>query len=127
MVTVDVTALEPVMDPGWLAEHVGTSTAPAGLDVTEHASVTLPVKPLAGVTVTVEIVAPPWGIDEAELALSENDAAGVAIWMTYSAVSIMLVPMVGLMAIAEIVSDAATGIGPEYTFEAAVGVDPSVV
>jgi hypothetical protein len=39
----------------------------------------------------------------------------------------MLLPSVGLMAIALIVSDAATAIGPAYRVDAAVGVAPLVV
>jgi len=39
----------------------------------------------------------------------------------------LLVPIVGLTAIASIVSDAATLIGVEYVFDPALGATPSVV
>ena len=47
--------------------------------------------------------------------------------MTYAALATLLLPRIGLMAIALIVSDAATAIGLEYFVDAAPGVDPSVV
>jgi hypothetical protein len=47
--------------------------------------------------------------------------------MLYEAVPTLLVPVVGLTAMALIVSDAATAIGLEYLVDKAVGVDPSVV
>jgi hypothetical protein len=59
MVTVDVTAVVPVIDAGWLAVQVGVSEVPAVFGVTAHVKATLPVNPLAGVMVTVEVVDAP--------------------------------------------------------------------
>jgi hypothetical protein len=47
--------------------------------------------------------------------------------ITYEALDTTLVPKVGLTAIALIVSELDTGIGPEYFVDAAVGVLPFVV
>jgi hypothetical protein len=51
----------------------------------------------------------------------------VGIVSVYAAVPTLLVPRVGLMAMALMVSVVATAIGPEYFVDPAVGVDPSVV
>jgi hypothetical protein len=63
MVSVAVPALVPDMFKVLVEPKlsVGGSTAPLGLEVTAAVNVTLPVKPLAGVTVIVEafpVVAP---------------------------------------------------------------------
>ena len=57
MVRVAVPAVMPVMFtvPVEPKLNVGGYTAPVGLEVTAAARVTLPVKPPAGVTVTVEV------------------------------------------------------------------------
>jgi hypothetical protein len=55
IVTVEVTGLLPEIAAGCVAEQVGGSTAPVGLEVTAHASDTLPVNPPVGVTVMVEV------------------------------------------------------------------------
>jgi hypothetical protein len=57
MVRVAVAAIVPVMLTGLVAPklNVGKSCAPLGEDVTEAVSVTLPVKPPAGVTMMVEV------------------------------------------------------------------------
>ena len=49
------------------------------------------------------------------------------LWITYAAFSTMLVPIVGLIAIASIVSDAPTEIGAEYGVDPAEGALPFVV
>lgn len=49
----------PEIAVGWLTAQVGGSTAPAGLLVTAHDIVTVPVNPPLGVIVIVEVVAPP--------------------------------------------------------------------
>lgn len=59
MVIVEVTASAAEMTAGGAAVHVGGSIAPAGLEVTAQARVTVPVKPPLGVTVIVEVVLPP--------------------------------------------------------------------
>jgi hypothetical protein len=58
-VSVAVTAVPPEIALGWPAEQVGGSTAPAGLDVTEQASATLPVNPPEGVMVIVDVPVDP--------------------------------------------------------------------
>jgi len=57
MVRVAVPAVAPVMSTGLVEPklRVGGSTAPLGLEVTAAVNVTSPVKPLAGVTVMVEV------------------------------------------------------------------------
>src|SRR5580658_4899296 len=55
MVSFEVTGRVPVIAAGCVVEQVGASTAPAGFAVTEHFSVTLPVKPPFGVTVMVAV------------------------------------------------------------------------
>ena len=57
MVSVAVPAVVPVMPTGVVEPKlsVGRYCAPAGLEVTAAVSVTLPVKPPAGVTVIVEV------------------------------------------------------------------------
>lgn len=59
MVSVANPADVPVMVTGLVEPklNVGWSCAPAGLDVTEAVSATLPVKPPVGVTVIVELFA----------------------------------------------------------------------
>ena len=59
MVAVAVTAPDPVIAVGWLTVQVGASVVPEVVEETAHASATLPVKPLLGVTVTVEVVDAP--------------------------------------------------------------------
>jgi hypothetical protein len=54
-------------------------------------------------------------------------SANSGIVSVYAAVPTLLVPRVGLMAMALMVSVVATAIGPEYFVDPAVGVDPSVV
>jgi hypothetical protein len=61
------------------------------------------------------------------VALNENVPAPPVVWMTYAAFSIMLVPIVGLIAIAPIVSDVPTAMGAEYCVDPAVGAVPLVV
>ena len=58
MVSVAELALAPVMLTGLVEPklNVGGCTAPEGLDVTVAVSATLPVKPPAGVTETVEVL-----------------------------------------------------------------------
>jgi len=128
MVIVDVTAAVPEMVGGALAEHVGIFAAPA-TPLTAHVSATEPVKPPLGVIVRVEVVEPPWATAAAVVALNENapPAPPPPLWMTYAAFSIMLVPSVGLIAIASIVSDALTEMGAEYCVDPAEGVLPLVV
>ena len=55
--SVAVPAVAPVMSTGLVEPklRVGGSTAPLGLEVTAAVNVTSPVKPLAGVTVMVEV------------------------------------------------------------------------
>ena len=55
MVSVAVTAAVPAMAGGAVAEQVGTSIAPDGLEVTAQVRATLPVNPPLGVTVMVEV------------------------------------------------------------------------
>jgi hypothetical protein len=57
----------------------------------------------------------------AALALNTKDDGN---WIMYAAVSTLLLPFAGLMAIALIVSDPGTEICPEYRVDAAVGVVP---
>lgn len=76
--------LAPVMLIGVVAPKlsVGTSTAPEGLEVTDAASATLPMKPPLGVRVMVEVfpvVAP--GVTVAEGPLRAKEA-GIAVTMT---------------------------------------------
>jgi hypothetical protein len=78
MVRVPVPAAAPVMFSGLVAPKlkVGGYAAPAGLAVTAAVRVTLPVKPLAGVTVMVEVlpvVAP--GANETAVAVTVKGAA----------------------------------------------------
>jgi hypothetical protein len=56
MVRAAVAAAEPVIMTGLVDPklNVGVYAAPDGLDVMMALSVTLPVKPLAGVTVTID-------------------------------------------------------------------------
>ena len=72
MVRVDFTGPVPEIAAGWATEQVGASMAPAGLDVTAHASATLPVKPPLGVTVKVEVVEAPLAMSAAGGALNVN-------------------------------------------------------
>jgi hypothetical protein len=58
-VRVAVAAAAPEIAGGCETEHVGVSTAPAGLAVTAHARATVPVKPPLGVTVMVEVALDP--------------------------------------------------------------------
>lgn len=54
-----MTGWVPVMAGGLAMVQVGALIAAGGADVTEHASATLPVKLLAGVTEMVEVVDAP--------------------------------------------------------------------
>jgi hypothetical protein len=58
-VSVDVTVPVPVIAPGCVAEQVGRSVAPGGLDVTAQAMATVPVNPPLGVTEMAEVPLPP--------------------------------------------------------------------
>jgi hypothetical protein len=60
IVTVSVTGVAPATDAACAAEQVGRVVAPAGPEVTVHASATVPVKPLFGVTIIVAVAEPPW-------------------------------------------------------------------
>ena len=59
IVSFAVTESVPEIAMGWVAEQVGGSIAPDGPLVIAHVSATVPVKPLAGATVTVEVALPP--------------------------------------------------------------------
>jgi hypothetical protein len=128
IVNVEVTADVPEMAAGALAEQVGILLAPEAPALTAQVRATAPVKPPLGVMVMVEVAELPWVTDDIGAALNENALPPPPpAWMTYAAFSIMLVPMVGLIAIASIVSDAMTETGDEYGVDPAVGLVPSVV
>lgn len=57
-VSVALTAWVPAMACGWLMEHVGGLTAPAG-PVTAQVRATAPVNPPLGVMVITEVAFPP--------------------------------------------------------------------
>jgi hypothetical protein len=75
-VKVDVTAVPPVIADGCVAEQVGGSTAPAGLEVTEQAMTTVPVNPPPGVMVRVEVVALPGATAAGVVAVSARVGVG---------------------------------------------------
>ena len=109
-VSVAVAACVPEIAAGWLTEHVGGAAAPDAPLLTAHASATLPVNPPPGATVIVEVVEPPGAMGPAAPAVTENE--GVA-GMVYAALVTLLEPMVGLIAIALIVSVVVTETGAE--------------
>lgn len=90
----------PEIAAGCATAQAGVPVPPAGLEVTAQLRATLPVNPLLGVTVIVEVAASPCVIGAGEVPLSENVPGVVAAWMTYAALSTMLVPTEGLMATA---------------------------
>src|ERR1700679_3493743 len=55
MVSVAVTGVVREIAAGAVTEQVGTSAAPTGIPVTAQVRATVPVKPLLGVIVTVEV------------------------------------------------------------------------
>ena len=122
MVRVEVAGCVPVMAAGWLTEQVG-AVAPAGPLATAQASATLPVNPPPGVMVRFDVAEAPAAKGLMALPLSAKEG----IFSVYKAVATLLVPKVGLMAMALMVSVAATEMGLEYLCELPVGVDPSVV
>jgi hypothetical protein len=79
MVRVAVPAVTPVMLTGLVDPKlkVGVYSAPAGLEVTEAVSVTLPVKPPAGVMVIVEVL-PDTAPGETETAVPVIAKVGIA-------------------------------------------------
>jgi len=128
MVRVEVTAVVPEMAGAALTEQVGILVAPDAPAVTEQVSATEPVKPPLGVMVTDEVVELPWATGAADAAVNENaPPPPPPLWITYAASSIMLVPVVGLIAIALIVSDVPTEMGAEYCVDPADGALPFVV
>lgn len=126
IVSGEVTAPVPEIDAGCCTEQVGELVAPDGPAEIAHVSATIPVNPPLGVMVTVELADPPCANGAGALAARAKLATDTG-WMTYAALARLLVPTVGLTAIALIVSDAAAAIGLEYCVDAAVGVVPSVV
>jgi hypothetical protein len=70
-VSIALTGWVPEIAGGWVTVQVGTSAAPDG-PVTAHVSATLPVKPPLGVTVMVDVVAPPAATAAAAVELSAN-------------------------------------------------------
>lgn len=128
VVNVNVAVVAPeVIAAGCVTEHAGAPAAPAGAEVIAQLSATAPVKPLLGVTVMVDVAVAPWLMAAGEVLLSTNEPDAVLRFSTYAALSTWLVPIVGLIAIALIVSVALTAIGVVYLVEAPVGVVPSVV
>ena len=77
-----MTAVATDIAAGCVAVQVGSPTAPDPLAATVHVSATLPLKPLPGVIVMVEVAAPPGVTLVAAEALSENASAGTDDWMT---------------------------------------------
>ena len=88
--------------------HVGILTAPDG-PITEQANGTFPMNPPLGVTTTGTWIEPPRQV--IVNGLPDNVKDFVAVPMMYAALDTRLVPNVGLMAIALMVSDAETGTG----------------
>jgi hypothetical protein len=105
--------------------QVGILTAPDGAE-TEHVNGTSPVNPPLGVTVIGTWIDPPRHVIVNVLPDKLKDFVLVDP-MTYDVLDTTLVPKVGLTAIALIVSELDTKIGPEYLVDAAVGVLPFVV
>jgi hypothetical protein len=105
--------------------HVGILIAPAG-PVTEQVSGTLPVNPPLGVTLTGSWRDPPRQVIVNEFPASVNKGPTLDP-MTYAELDTTLVPIMGLIAIALMVSEFETGIGLVYSAEVAVGVEPFVV
>ena len=79
-VSVAVTACVPEIAGGCVAEQVGASTAPDGLEVVAQVSDTLPVNPPVGVIVTVEVPLPPGEPMFTGVAANANDGVGVEPW-----------------------------------------------
>jgi hypothetical protein len=72
-VSAAVTDAVPEMGAGWDTAQVGAPVAPAGLEVTAQARLTLPVKPPLGATVMVDVAAPPCVTVAGEVPLSVKD------------------------------------------------------
>jgi hypothetical protein len=127
MVSVAVPAVEPLMATGLVVPKlsVGGTTAFAGLEVIVAVSATLPVKLLAGVNVTVEVL-PVVAPATTETAVPTMLKLGGRL-MVYVALATGLVLNPAATAMASIVSVAETLIAPLYTAELAVGVVPFVV
>jgi hypothetical protein len=113
MVSVEATALVPEIAAGWLTVQVGEAVAPAGPFETAHVNATLPVNPPLGVMVRFDVADPPGAKALMALPLIANEG----IVSVYAAVPTLLVPRVGLMAMALIVSVVPTAIGLAYLFE----------
>src|ERR1700760_2636745 len=122
MVSVEVTGPVPIA-AGCVTVQVGGAVAPAGPFATAQVSATLPVNPPVGVMVRFDVAEAPGAKGSMGLPLNANEG----IVRVYEAVATLLVPMVGLMAMALSVSEVATVMGLEYLVDKAVGVDPSVV
>ena len=126
MVRVAAPPVAPVMFTGLVEPKlkVGGYLAPAGLEATEAVSAAPPVKPPEGVNVIVEVlpvVAP--GATLTGVPMMEKLGKSIV----YVAVATALVEPPPAVAIASIVSVDETVIGPLYTVEPVVGVDPLVV
>ena len=104
--------------------QVGRPTAPDG-PVTEQVNGTFPVNPPLGVTVTGTWTDPPRHV--IVNGLPDNVKDLVLDPTTYAALETTLVPNVGLIAIALIVSEVDTATGLLYSVDAAVGAEPLVV
>ena len=128
MVRVAVPAVVPVMLTGLVVPkvRVGGYWLPVGLDVIVAVSVTLPVKPLLGERVMVEVlpVAAP-GVTVTAVPLKVKLGGGRL--MVYCAVASADCAYPVAVAMAWMVSDEETGMGSEYIVELAVGVFPFVV
>jgi hypothetical protein len=91
-VRVAVTADVPEISAGCVTEHVGSSLAPAGLNVRLQARATLPAKPPLGVIVIVELAGVPGSAIATDVPVSANPGVGggtaaitvtatVAVWV----------------------------------------------
>jgi len=91
-VTIDVNAPAPVMstEVGFRLPHVTGLVAPAGLVVTAHVRSTVPVNPLEGVTVIVEVPFAPCVTVIAPLSLKLK--LGPALTVTFTVVLALTLP-----------------------------------
>jgi hypothetical protein len=82
-VSVAVTGAVPEIAAGAVTEQVGISAAPAGLPVTAQVTATVPVKPLLGVIVRVEVPLAPGEAMLTAVLLKVKFGCGRIVTMTF--------------------------------------------
>src|SRR5579863_8039361 len=120
-VRVALTEAVPEMAAGWVTVHVGFSLAAEKSGETTQPSTTLPLKPFAGVILMGAFSDLPCATSAGGVALSVNSGLFDAGLMRYAAPLTLLCPSRELMAMASMVWEASTEMGPVYRFEAALG------